>query len=334
MRAPLQTGRTADLDEVIRAQHGAVSRPQLLEHGVTDRHVDRHLRARRWKRWHQGVYLTFTGPVPYTTRVWAALLYAGEGATASHETAAWLAGIHDEPPTLVHLTVPSSRRVCGQAGLRIYLSAHLDATRHPARLPAQTRVEDTILDLVPLMDRADGVVDLLTRACQRRLTTAERLAAAAARRKKLRWRALVVAVLVEVEEGVQSPLELRYLRDVERAHRLPKGVRNRPEGARGRRRYRDVRYRRYRVVVELDGKSAHPGDEAARDQLRDADVAAEDVMTLRFGWAAVTGSPCDIAASLARLFRSRGWRGDPRPCGPHCPVSDTLDRDREDFRTK
>ena len=48
----------------------------------------------------------------------------------------------------------------------------------------------------------------------------------------------------DVVDGVQSTLERRYRRDVERPHGLPRGFRNRSEGDRGRRRYRDVRYRR------------------------------------------------------------------------------------------
>lgn len=46
---------------------------------------------------HPGVYATFTGQVGRQARMWAALLYAGEGARLSHETAAELTGLADRP---------------------------------------------------------------------------------------------------------------------------------------------------------------------------------------------------------------------------------------------
>ncbi|SEE33058.1 hypothetical protein [Jiangella alba] len=65
----------------------------------------------------------------------------------------------------------------------------------------------------------------MTAACQRRLTTPQRLADALTRRKKIRWRPMTEAMLADVADGAQSPLELRHLRRVERAHR---GTRPRP----------------------------------------------------------------------------------------------------------
>lgn len=97
-------------------------------------------------------------------------------------------------------------------------------------------LDDTVLDLVDFARRPAEVIDIVTRGCQRRLTTSARLGAEAASRKKLAWRALLTDVLTEVSAGVQSSLERVYCRDVERAHGLPRGERNTPEGATGRRR--------------------------------------------------------------------------------------------------
>ena len=44
-----------------------------------------------------------------------------------------------------------------------------------------------------------------------------------------RWRNLLLEVLTDVVSGVESALELRYLRDVEQLHALPTGTRNEPE---------------------------------------------------------------------------------------------------------
>jgi len=61
---------------------------------------------------------------------------------------------------------------------------------------------------------------------------------------------LLLDLLADAQEGVASPLERSYVRGVERAHGLPPGLRNHADGAPGRRRYRDVCYRAWRLVVE------------------------------------------------------------------------------------
>ena len=139
--------------------------------------------------------------------------------------------------------------------------------------------------------------EVVLRACQRRLTRADRLQAAAGRRSKLRHRALLSDLLSEVTAGVQSPLERRYLRDVDAptAYLLRSGTRPSPtgEGRGDRRLYRDVRYLPYRLVVELDGRAAHPQDRRERDDLRDNSlVVADGTQTLRYGWRSVTTRAC------------------------------------------
>jgi hypothetical protein len=250
-------------------------------------------------------------------------LYAGSGALASHRTAGHLQGLVDDEPAVVEVLVPHGRRVASRPGVRVRQSRRINIVRHPARLPPQTRLDETVLDLTDQATRSEPVIDLLLRACQRRLTTAARLVLASRGRKRLRWRALISDILAEVRAGVQSALERRYFRDVERAHGLPRGLRNRADVDRGRRRYRDVRYLRWKVIVELDGRAAHPDEWREIDDLRDnAVTAAEQALTFRYGWRAVTVRPCATAAQVAHSLRSRGWSGLVNKCGPTCTVAD------------
>ena len=264
-----------------------------------------------------GVYLTFTGPVPPLALVWGALLYAGESATASLGTAAWLWGLRSDLPAQIDVCVPFERQVTDQPGVHVASRKNLVNLRHPAMSPPRTRIEDTVLDLIDHAADEDEVVALITRACQRRLTTAARLSQRALGRTRLRWRDLVRDGLEDVAAGVQSALERRYLR-IERAHGLPTGTRNQVEGSRGRRRYRDVRYRRFRTVVELDGNAAHPVEDRDLDRARDNDITVAQEITLRYGWRAVAGAPCATAAQVARVLTNRGWQGRVRTCGPGC----------------
>jgi hypothetical protein len=300
-------------------QAGVLSRQQLTDLGVRRAVVRQELRARRWRRLLPRTYVTFTGPVPFPSRAWAAVLYAGADAVLSHGTAAFAQELTDVEPVRLEVTVRHGHRVPSRPAVLVRQSRRIEQRCHPSRLPPQTRIEDTVLDLTERAATEDVVVDLLLRACQRRLTTASRLAASGSDRARLRWRRLVNDVLGEVRLGVLSALERRYFRDVERPHGLPRGRRNRPEGPRGARVYRDVRYSPWRVVVELDGTEAHPAEQRDRDDFRDNAVRArEDVTTFRYGWRSVTGRACEVAGQVGAELQADGWTGRLVTCGPGC----------------
>lgn len=308
------------LSRLAESQAGIVARRQLRDLDVSRRVVLAHLRARRWQRVHPETYATFTGLLPDLARVWAGLLYAGKDAVASHGTAAWLDGLQPDCPPVVDACVPHGHRhrAC-RPDVRVRQSRHHSTRHHPARLPPRARIEETVLDLTDETRSADRAITVVLRACQQRLTTASRLRERARARSRLRWRALLKDVLADVESGVLSTLERRYDRDVERAHGLPRGTRNCSEGSGTTRRYRDVRYHPWGVVVELDGRAAHPQEWRERDDLRDNDlVEGEDTRTLRYGWVSTASRSCETAAQVAAVLRHRGWTGTLRSCGANC----------------
>src|SRR5699024_4662425 len=118
-----------------------------------------------------------------------------------------------------------------------------------------------------------------------RQTPGDTIREALARRARIRHRALVTDVLAAVADGVESPLEHRYHRDVGAAHGLPRAelqVRERLAGGWIR---ADCRYRRYRLRVEVDGRLAHPGGRTDADTWRDnAALLATEEITLRYRW--------------------------------------------------
>ena len=238
------------------------------------------------------------------------------------ETAAWFWSLIDDEPETVHVMVPGDRRPAPQRGTRFHIRVHLAPRIHPARRPTMVRLEDTVLDLVdrPSTTTSD-VVSLVLRTCQRRLSTPQRLSEALAERRKIRHRRLLLDLFSEAAQGVQSALEHRYLRDVERAHGLPRGQRNALEIVAGARRYRDVRYLDYATCVELDGAATHPGEHRELDYLRDnALLLAEGTRTVRYGWRSVTVLACETAVQVGHLLVAGGWSGPVRRCGPSCRV--------------
>ena len=108
---------------------------------------------------------------------------------------------------------------------------------------------------------------------------------------------------------------------MELRHRLPPGIRNAQDIAPGGGHwYRDVHYRRWRVIVELDGRETHPIDVAFRDLRRDNLAAVAGETVLRYGWRDVIGHPCTVAAQVSSVLAARGWTGQSVPCDDRCPV--------------
>jgi hypothetical protein len=232
-----------------------------------------------------------------------------------------LFGFADGESKMIHITVPAERHPARDSripGLIVHRSDRILRACHPALQPPRTRIDETVLDLVQASASFDEAFSWLCRAIGHRLTTPDRLRGAVQARSKMRWRSETVGAIAEIADGVRSALELRYVRRVERAHRLP-AARRQVRIKRGTRTiYIDNLYEAFGVAVELDGRAAHPVAERFQDMRRDNANAAVGIVTLRYSWADVTARACDTASEVAMVFRLRGWDGVPQRCGPQC----------------
>jgi len=318
--------RFGDWQDLLSLQHGVIARWQAARAKLDVTAIDVQLRRHRWQALYSGVYGAFTGEPSRIAVLWAAVLRAGPDALLSHHTAAELDRLSDKPREAVHVTISAPRRVCVTAGecenalprIIVHRLARIDDVRHPSRTPPRTRVEETTLDLAQTSANAHEAISWLIRACSRRLTTDALLLAAIDARRKLRWRNELAAALNDA--GIHSSLEWRYVRDVERRHGLPIAQRQAVSRAGIRTRHLDNLYREFGVAVELDGRAAHPAEARWRDIHRDNASAAVGIITLRYNWADITMDPCRVANEIACVLRSRGWKGQLRPCGPDCRI--------------
>ncbi len=311
---------TASCRRLLTLQHGVLARWQAPAAGLSIRTVEARLRTGRWRSLFRGVYATFTGDPPREALLWAAVLRAGPGAILSHETAGELDGLLDKPIAVIHVTVPDTQLVRYGSGVIVHRSHLIEQVRHPGLTPPRTMIEETVLDLAQQSAAFDDAFSWMSRACQRGLTTPVLLRMRMDLRKKMRWRSELGAALQAIWDGAHSVLEFRYLRDVERAHQLPRATRQARIVHGGQRQYRDVLYDDFGVCVELDGRVAHPAQTRWLDIRRDNANAAEGIVTLRYGWTDVTELPCEVAAEVAAVLRGRGWNGRPQACGPRCPL--------------
>lgn len=290
---------------------------QLVRLGLDPSRPPRLAAAGYWQRCHRGVYVTHNGPVGWRTAARAALAYCGPGAALSRRSAGYVRGLVPKPPSVIEVDVPASRCVMPSAGISI---------RRRRVMPdvsaglVVVNAADTVLDLVAAAPDEDAAVAVLC-AAARSGVPAWRVTDALAARQRCARRALVVEVLGDVAEGVESPLERRYRRRVERAHGLPRARLQLRDRVGGRWIRSDAEYPGLGVRIELDGRLAHLDRDVA-DVWRDNAVLIErGQITLRYRWSHVAGAPCETSRQVAAALRGRGWRGTARPCGPCCTAA-------------
>jgi very-short-patch-repair endonuclease len=309
---------SAELRALLERQRGVLSRQQAVRLGVPATLIDSQVRCGRWVRLQQGVYATFTGAPDREAVLWSALLRAGPSAALSHQTAAELHGLTDKPSSLIHITVAATQRVTPMTGVLLHHSRASCAPVHPTALPPRTRVEDTVLDLTQSAVTFDDAFGWLCRAVGRRLTTSERLREAMESRPRVRWRHDLAVGLGDVGAGVHSPLERRYVTNVERAHGLPSARRQALVVTGGHRRYVDNLYEDALLAVELDGLAAHPPEQHWADSHRDNELAGAGILTLHYSWHDVNDGSCGTAVEVASVLTMRGSVVRLRSCGPGC----------------
>jgi hypothetical protein len=317
---------TESIAKLLDHQEQVLSREQVIARGGTDNDIARQLRRREWAQVHPGAYVAHTGPLTREQEEWAALLYYAPAALTglSAMRAYGLLPGRDLAPSerhrIVHLAVDRDRRLEARPGIRITRMQRFEEDVLGNYSPPRVRLEHVVLELVSSARREVGAVAVLCDAVQSRRTTAGRLLAALEGRPRLRHRALLRRILVDVSSGAYSVLEREYLLRVERPHGLPTGARQRRVRIGRSSAYRDVDYVQHGTIVELDGRLGH---EAAMDRWsdleRDIDSAVAGSLTVRLGWGQVL-DPCRVAAAVHRVLLTRGWSGRPRGCTPSCPV--------------
>lgn len=313
------------ISQLLALQAGVVSRRQVTARGLTDADIARRLRRREWASVHQGVYVDHTGELTWLQKAWAAVLFSWPSAL-SHESAVRAGEGPGRPGAddlSIHVMVARHRNIVAPAKVRIHRRAGFDEHVLWHRSPPRVRYEYAALDVAAAATTDFEAVAVLAKAVQSRRTTARRLQHALDVRKRLPRRAWMNGVLRDVAEGSCSVLELGYLRQVERAHGLPRAQRQQIGAGRVGRVYRDASYGRQ--LVELDGRLFHDTAEGRdRDFDRDLTALASGKVTARVSYGQVFGRPCWTAGQVGRLLQAQGWTGSPVPCGPACTLLQNL----------
>lgn len=190
--------------ELLEAQCQVVSLRQALAHGLSRKSVETRTKKGEWRRLHRGTYATFTGTPPRGALLWAAVLRAGADAVLSHETAAELQGLRDEPGRHIHVTVPADQNPARKGelpGVVVHRSRHVRRQRPTGGLPQlpRTPVPVTVLDLVTAAGNIDEAGRVVREAIGRRLVTAAALREEIAARKRLPRRSQIGKLLTDLD---------------------------------------------------------------------------------------------------------------------------------------
>jgi hypothetical protein len=138
----------------------------------------------------------------------------------SHWSVAHHLGLARSAPKQIHVSVPSARRVVEPVGVTVYRTVGAVDASEPWQWPPRTSVDQTVLDIAAL-GTADDAVAIAALACQRGLTWHEGLRTELERRVGHRWGGVLREALDDIGAGSHSVLEVRFVRDVVRAHGLP-----------------------------------------------------------------------------------------------------------------
>ncbi len=307
------------------AQFDLVTHAQCRAAGLSEKAVQWRVSSRRWVRLHSGVYLTKPGRSEWAVGATAVLLRAQstEGAADAAfcgQSAAFLWGLQGRAPSEVELVVPYGRCVRVGDGARVRRSMRWEDLVDERAWPWRTTIPATVLDVA-----ADGTaldaLSVVARAVQQQRVSVTELRQELARRPGHRHGTVLRPALQDVDDGGESGAELLYVRDVERAHGLPRAVRQQASD-RGRRRFHDNEYEGLGLIVEVDGRLGHEQwEDRVRDGRRDRQLLGADRTSARVFWADVALTPCDTAREVAAILQHRGWAGRPHPCRRRgCPV--------------
>lgn len=287
------------LAQIAGAQRAVVHRRQVAAVGITRGSYNHRVAAGSLHRVLPSV-LSVVQPLiePWAAET-AALLYAGDDAVISHDSAAVLWGL-TATPSFVAITV-IGRHVRARPGVHVHQVSGLDirdARLHqgfPVTAPARTLIDCAGAGLA--VDR------LLNEARALRLVKDSEIRAAMDRCAQRKGVAALRALLeIEKDTGYTRSKAERILKRIVREAEIERPVFNtRVEGI-----HPDAYWPRHKVVVEVDGYGSH-GHWAAfqRDRARDNRLVAAGYVVLRFTWHQLTGSPMKVAAEIVRTLARR-----------------------------
>lgn len=276
-------------------QHGLITLDDVRKAGGGSNTVRDRLQIGRWERAEHRVYRLVGHPTTWRTRLLAPVLSAGNGARASHRSAARLYEIPGFGKSTPEMTVPRGVEF-RRKEVRIHTSTDLDrSTRRTVNGIPVTDPARTLLDLARTV-KEPALLRAVEYARRSSLTDWSALAKTLARharpgRPGIRRLRRVILDNASREEVTDSDLEMLFLSIIREAG-LPDPVLHYRVMDNGRFVAEvDFAYPGLRIAMELDGTVHLQTDVRERDLARQNDLVLCGWTVLRFTWARLKKSP-------------------------------------------
>lgn len=212
------------LQRLADCQSGMLTREQVRGHDLSQNVVAHLIRSGLWQRVTPGLYLSHPLAPSWEALAGGGVLLGGSRARLGPEASGHLYDLVPDAPNPVDVLVPADKVIQGREHWQFLRERPAARGARAVGSPPRLSIEDTVLDLANTRPVGDAV-GLVSVAVQNRLTTPNRLRTRLDQRSRHAHRALLLGMLADVAEGAESPLELLYLRTVERPHGLPRGDR-------------------------------------------------------------------------------------------------------------
>ena len=305
---PSRAERLASLRAVGARQAMIVTRTQAYAAGFSRGEVRAQVAARRWRRIGVHCLALFTGELTHEASCWVAVLEAGPRAQVDGESSLLLAGLEHYTSAVTRVSVPRGARVRHRGSavdIRQTRRWSVDDLADGAG-PRRTRTPVAAIraGLWAKSDRQAAL--LLTMTVQQSLASVEELAIELLRVRRDRRRSLLAVTLLDLSGGVSSLNELDVLRGC-RERDLPEpdvqSLRRTPNGSY----YLDFRWRRWGVVVEVDGIQHAWATNVVSDSLRDNSIAIDGDIVLRLPVLGLRVCPDGFFDQVENALVARGW---------------------------
>jgi very-short-patch-repair endonuclease len=295
--------RPARLQELLADAPGAWSREQLIERFGREA-LQRAIRYGNANRILPAIYCGAPWTHHFETRAQGASLWCAPTGMVGGLAAARVHELLASTPGHVSLALPRQAHVVAPPWIRVRryaLAMRVEQVRGLCVVPVADALIQSWEELPP--GRGIGIV---LDAVRSKRTTADALTNRLAEYPRVRGRRELAKLLVDMSQGIDSYLEYvatTRVFNTEGFHDFERHVRVR---AMGRGYVLDMMHRRTRVAVEFDGRKFHSDDDARRRDLeRDANLAAEGIVTLRFTYEDIMNRPQWCRERVRRTVKSR-----------------------------
>lgn len=297
------------LEQRSRRQAGVLTRAQLAAYGVDSHAVAAQVVARRWATIGPVLVVMHRGPLTRSAHLWAAVLNAGPAAGLSAWTALQQWGLKGWDRELVHVVVPRGQTPAPLVGVQIHESRRhsIDDLLRPEGRPAAHDAPRAAIDAAAWEPSLRGGCGLLAAVVQQRLARPQALLEALGKAGRIRHRRVLAATLSDIIGGADALSEIDFVKFCAGAN-LPAPNRQSVRlDMHGRRRFRDVEWRRpdgRLVIGEIDGMGHMEAGRWYEDLMRDAELAPVEDHAIRFRLPAMAihTEPARVEALLRRLL--------------------------------